>query len=96
VVPEKNVMVSKESGSSFPGCGVQLQICEPQTVTWESAGGRRWEEVEGGLCVCAKSPQSSPALCYPMGCSPLGSSVHGILQARILEWVAMPFSSRAT
>ena len=31
-------------------------------------------------------------LCNPMDCSPPGSSVHGILQARILEWVAMPFS----
>ena len=31
-------------------------------------------------------------LCGPMGCSPLNSSVHGILQARILEWVAIPFS----
>ena len=28
----------------------------------------------------------------PMNCSPTGSSVHGILQARILEWVAVPFS----
>ena len=34
--------------------------------------------------------QSCPTLCSPMGCSPPGSSVHGILQARILEWVAMP------
>ena len=31
-------------------------------------------------------------LCDPMDCSPLGSSVHGIVQARILEWVAIPFS----
>ena len=31
-------------------------------------------------------------LCDPMDCSLLGSSVHGILQARILEWVAIPFS----
>ena len=30
-------------------------------------------------------------LCDPMDCSPPGSSVHGILQARILEWVAIPF-----
>ena len=30
-------------------------------------------------------------LCDPMECSPPGSSVHGILQARILEWVAIPF-----
>ena len=31
-------------------------------------------------------------LCDPLDCSPPGSSVHGILQARILEWVAMPSS----
>ena len=31
-------------------------------------------------------------LCNPMDCSPPGSSVHGILQARILEWIAVPFS----
>ena len=31
-------------------------------------------------------------LCNPMDCSPPGSSVHGILQARTLEWVAIPFS----
>ena len=31
-------------------------------------------------------------LCNPMDCSLPGSSVHGILQARILEWVAIPFS----
>ena len=36
--------------------------------------------------------QSYPTLCRPMDCSPPGSSVHGILQARILEWVAIPFS----
>ena len=35
--------------------------------------------------------QSCPTLCDPMGCSLPGSSVHGILQARILEWVAIPF-----
>ena len=36
--------------------------------------------------------QSCPTLCYSMDCSPPGSSVHGILQARILEWVAITFS----
>ena len=35
--------------------------------------------------------QSRLTLCRPMDCSPLGSSVHGILQARILERVAIPF-----
>ena len=36
--------------------------------------------------------QSCPTLWDPMDCSPPGSSVHGILQARILEWVAIPSS----
>ena len=41
-------------------------------------------------CVPAKSIQSCPTLCDPVDCSLPGSSVHGILQARILEWVASP------
>ena len=40
----------------------------------------------------AKSLQSCPTLCNPIDSSPLGSSVPGILQARILEWVAISFS----
>ena len=36
--------------------------------------------------------QSCLIFCNAMDCSPLGSSVHGILPARILEWVAIPFS----
>ena len=41
-------------------------------------------------CVCVNLPQSCPTLDDPMDCSPSGSSVHRILQARILEWVATP------
>ena len=41
----------------------------------------------------AKSLQSCLTLCDPMDCSPPGSSVNGILQARILKWVAIPFST---
>ena len=41
----------------------------------------------------AKSLQSCPTLCDPMDSSPPGSSVHGILQLRILEWVAISFSN---
>ena len=37
--------------------------------------------------------QSCPTLCDPMDCSPPGSSVHGILQAKIPEWVAISFSN---
>ena len=43
-------------------------------------------------CVHAQSLQSCPILCNPMDCSLPGSSVHGISQARILEWVAISFS----
>ena len=41
----------------------------------------------------AKSLQSCPTLCNPIDGSPPGPSVHGILQARTLEWVAIPFSN---
>ena len=46
------------------------------------------------VCACmrAKLLQLCLTLCNLMNCSPPGASVHGILQARILEWVAMPFS----
>ena len=44
----------------------------------------------------AKSLQSCPTLCDPMDCSPPGPSVHGILQARILKWVAIPSSSKSS
>ena len=43
------------------------------------------------MCVCLVA-QLCPTLCDPLDCSPPDSSVHGILQARILEWVAIPFS----
>ena len=47
-------------------------------------------------CVRAKSLQFHPTLCDPMVCSPPGSSVHRIFQARILEWVAMPSSRESS
>ena len=53
----------------------------------------------GSLCLltaaaaAAKSLQSCPTLCDPIDGSPPGSPVPGILQARILEWVAISFSS---
>ena len=42
------------------------------------------------LTLCVHT-QSCLTLCDPMDCGPLGSSVHGISQARILEWVAMSY-----
>ena len=44
----------------------------------------------------AKSLQSCPTLCDSMDCSLPGSSVHGIFQARVLEWGAIAFSGKRT
>ena len=45
------------------------------------------------VCVCAHTfAQSCPTLCNPMDCSPPVSSVHEILQVRILKWIAICFS----
>ena len=43
-------------------------------------------------CEVSEVTQSCPTLCDPMDCNLPGSSIHGILQARILEWVAISFS----
>ena len=50
-----------------------------------------WEALILAMC-CVLFAQLCPTLCSPMDCSLPGSSVLGILQARILEWVAIPFS----
>ena len=58
----------------------------------EGGGVRNWES---GIYIYtpkwSEVTQSCPTLCDPMNCSPPGSSVHGIFQARILEWVAISF-----
>ena len=61
---------------------------------WAHPKSRMTPSQESELClhsVCARSLQSYLILCDPMDCNPPGSSVHGVLQARILEWDAMPF-----
>ena len=51
-----------------------------------------WCPSQWCMCWWCLVAQSCPTLCDPIDCSPPSSSVHGILQARILEWVAMPSS----
>ena len=51
-------------------------------------------EKAAAAAAAAKSLQSSPTLCDPIDGSPPGSSIPGILQARILEWVAISFSMK--
>ena len=50
-------------------------------------------EVDTYIAAAAKSLQSCPTLCDPRDGSPPGSPIPGILQARILEWVAISFSN---
>ena len=57
---------------------------------------RAFSRGTGVPVLCAQSLQSQPTLWDPMDWSPPGSSVHGILQARILEWVATPSSRRSS
>ena len=76
-------------GMGFPcvsilGWGQEEEwITDIEVVGWH-------HQLNGHACVPDKLLQSFPTLCDPMDCSPPGSSVHGILQARIQEWVVMP------
>ena len=55
--------------------------------------GRFQERNAAAAAAAAKSLQSCPTLCGPIDGSPPGSPVPGILQARVMEWVAISFSS---
>ena len=60
-------------------------------------GTRDWFQIEKGVhTTTTKSLQSCPTLCDPIDGSPPGSPIPGILQARTLEWVAIPFSRRSS
>ena len=60
---------------------------------WGQEGSMTQQHPAAAAAAAAAKPlQSCPTLCDPIDGSPLGSSVPGILQARILEWVAISFS----
>ena len=63
-----------------------IQETQVQSLSRSSPG-------EGMAAAAAKSVQSSPTLRDPIGGSPPGSPIPGILQARTLEWVAISFSN---
>ena len=83
--------------SSIPAWILEFRIVRTEELggTW----GREESDKTEQLIHSTHTPlsvvlvtQSCPTLCDPMDCSPPGSSVHGILQARILEWAAISFS----
>ena len=74
---------------------MKAQTTERETI---SANHISEDGLVSRMCVCvhAKLLQLCPTLCSTMDCGLPGTSVHGILQARILERIAMPSSSRAS
>ena len=65
-------------------------------ATWEDTGKLILPPFYRTAAAAAKSLQSCLTLCDPMDWRPPVSSVHGILQAKILEWVAMTFSRESS
>ena len=88
---------------SFPDL-YEWEACPESTVLWTSLSDTVYHQkgnfssmetyalMFSKMCVYVLVTQSCPILWDPMDCSPPGSSVHGILQARILESVAISFS----
>ena len=84
------------SPGDLPDPGIELRSSALQAASLSSEppgkplnGSRRWQIP----AAAAKSLQSCPTLCDPIDCSPPGSPVPGILQAKTLEWVAISFSN---
>ena len=90
---ESGLVVSRRWG--FRGGQWLLRDMEHPLGWWKFTKIRRWWQlclyILNILCVCSAA-WLCPTLCDPMDCSSPGSPVHGILQARMLEWVAISFS----
>ena len=83
--------LSNPKDCSPPGSsgGVYLSAMSPdQAISGQPHPGKQ----SCRCLICAKLLQSCPNLCDPRYHSPPGSSVHGILQARIVKWAAIPSS----
>ena len=88
------IAIFSSTGSSRPR--------DPTYNSCSSCTGRQilyhcvtWEAHFTAVKVKVLFAQLYPSLCDPVDCSPSGPSLHGILQARLLEWVASPFSRRS-
>ena len=96
----KTILNTAAAAKSLQSCPT---LCDPINGSppgspWDSPGRNTGVGCHFLLqCMKVKSErevaQSCPTLSDPLDCSPPGSSVHGIFQARVLEWVAIAFSS---
>ena len=73
--------------------GMKKKIIESIHIIVDQAEDRISELEVAAAAAAAKSLQSCPTLCDPIDGSPPGSPIPGILQTRILEWVAISFSN---
>ena len=71
-----------------------LSFCK-RTLTCQVRKEGQLSTCHAAAAAAAKSLQSCPTLCNPIDGSPPGSSIHGIFQARVLEWGAIAFSVHA-
>ena len=74
----------------LPGLSAHQGTSEKPQKAFTKAGTSL--KLLSAAAAAAKLLQLCPTLCDPMDCSPPGSSVHGIFQARVLEWGAIDFS----
>ena len=98
VRPETTKLLEENIGRTFDGINQSKILYDPPPRVTETKNKvKKWELIKlKSFCTAAaaaKSLQSCPTLCNSIDGNPPGSSVHGILQARTLEWVAISFSS---
>ena len=99
----KSLLQHHSSKASILWCSVFfiVQLSYPYMITGKTIAMTRQTFVDKVMSLlfnmlsaaAAKSLQSCPTLCTPRDSSPPGSSVHGICQARVLEWVVIAFSN---
>ena len=98
---EKGAVIPQDTDLDLPGSvqesSVEVWVGGGLLQSWRQGsfeGGRHYLHYLHHSLERSESEvaQLCPTLCNPVVCSPSGSSVHGILQARILEWVAISFS----
>ena len=83
------------SPGDLPDPGIKLPSLRSTALVGKFFITSNTWEAQYIICVCtseSEAAQSCPTLCDPVDYSPPGSSIHGILQARMLKWVAIFFS----